>query len=286
VPGHPRAVAVPDVDDEVAGHSVSISGRSIVAPRTTNSSGCVVFAYIKTGAYTASTTTPGFVSATWTAGAFPTTATATTTVGAGETKTLTLEYDQAGKLDLVLRGPADRLQGLTTDTKAPPLLTMTMRHPRLPGGFVEMADVASPAGRVVNVFPFPDAYGVFAGPQLCGSNSYNASTWGGLPGPGQTLQRRLLATVTVLVHNSGGSPRANVNANIRATNVNCGHAREIMTVRTDGSGNASIALPYGTWRLNGFKDGSTENGSSPNVTVDNASTAYQTSMPTTFSHYN
>jgi type II secretory pathway pseudopilin PulG len=251
---------------------VNISGPGVTDSQTTSSDGCAFFAFEPVGAYTVALNKPGYVSDQLLTGPSQ-----SATVGAGSTVSLQFEYDNASTINATLQGAS----GGTVPANIP----MTLANTRLlPTGKKTFAGTGTTRS-LLGLFPYVDGYEMFAGSCLAADPEGLNGAVAIYPGANRPAATSVTAggtssaTVpmhTVIIHTqqSATVPRSGATVTARnATDAGCPSVVIYTVGATDGSGNITAALPYGTWS---FQSGSSAlvpqllsplNGATPTVTL-------------------
>jgi prepilin-type N-terminal cleavage/methylation domain-containing protein len=244
------AVSVLDRDAvPQAGVPVNIAGPQNKT-QTTTTDGCAFFAYLPVGTYNVSLSLPGYVDG---QGASSPTQAASVSVGA--TVPVQFDYDLASTLDLKLKAlgggqPPDGLR-----------ITLANTH-LLPSGTKIISGAPPGADRLVpNLFPYVDGYQVWAG--SCADADPEGKKLDGSPYyPGQSRDAAMSVSpgsvtngnvrvqkTTVTVLDKNGLPVVGRQVKIVHSADNLCSAGESFTFIgvTDGVGQITAAIPFGTW---------------------------------------
>jgi type II secretory pathway pseudopilin PulG len=246
--GH-LAVSVFDRDAQPqASVPVTITGP-VTQSQSTTTDGCAFFAYLPVGTYDVELSSPGFVDGQGNANP-----TQTTTVSVGTTVRVEFDYDLASTLSLTLQAPGGG--------SPPNGLPVTIRNTKLlPGETKVIPGVPGNTRTVPNLFPYSDGYQVWAGscadadPE--GLRSDGSSFYPGASRdpaisvqPGLTSNGTVtLQKTTVIVLDKNGVPVVGATVTILHNPDNLCASGEAFTfpVVTNGAGQTTAALPFGTW---------------------------------------
>jgi prepilin-type N-terminal cleavage/methylation domain-containing protein len=241
--GH-LAVRVVDRDGAPAsGVTIAIAGPQ-TASQTTSSDGCVFFAFLPPGSYTATASASGFVS-----DQFVASPQQPTTVTVAAISSLLFLYDGASSLSLTLTGK-DVGSAPPTDVGV-----MLFNTHILPAG-TKVFPGTGTTRTIPNLFPYADGYEVWAG--TCADADPGGSATVAVE-PGQSTSSTVgMPEVRVSV-TTGGLPTegAPVVASHTA-DAGCAAGESFAVGSTDAAGALTFALPYGTWAItvNGIPGGS------------------------------
>lgn len=244
--GH-LGVKVLDRDGQpIGGIPVAIAGPQAQS-QSTSSDGCVFFAFLPPGSYTATVSETGYVSDQGVAAPAQGVA-----VVQGAIASLLFLYDRAATLDLTLLG---KDAGHAAPAGVPVVLFNTSI---LPSGTLLNAGSGSP--RVISgLFPYAAGFSVWAG--SCADADPAFHDGGARPDPiavepgtttaGPVLMYDVFVTVTV-----GGLPSSGRTVTaVHAADAGCPAGASYTIGQTDALGEIRFALPYGTWQIQ--VDGST-----------------------------
>jgi prepilin-type N-terminal cleavage/methylation domain-containing protein len=237
---------------------VTLTGPGVSTTQTTTTDGCAFFAYEPAGSYTVTLSKSGYVDDQGNAGPSQ-----IATVQAGSTVPLEFQYDGGSTLAVTLTGSA----GGAIPTNVPVSIGNTHLQP---AGTKTYAGSGNPR-TITGVFPYTDGYDVWAG-DCTAADPEGLDTSGGALYPGASRQTTLAVTAgstssgTVTLHSlkiqtrtTLGDARAGVT--ITATNevdAGCPTTTVYTLGTTNGSGNLTAALPYGTWTLAASGTGTTK----------------------------
>jgi hypothetical protein len=243
----------------LGGVSVQLSGTGSFSD-TTNSEGCAIFGYIPAGPYDIDI--PGRVS--W---GGDDSSTSQATVVAAKTSLKQLEVDVPASL---------RAHFIRPDGSAASWNELEVANAKLPAGVRDFT-----AGSMVTsidasgLFPFLDGYGVYAGtcaknnPAVWDTTYFSTSGKGFVTlAPGDFLKdvNVEMGVLNVNVKNSTSPTPANINnalVTVRQGDSGSGCTLDKLMAQgntgTNGSGNVSFVLPFGTYRIcaSGVPTGST-----------------------------
>jgi hypothetical protein len=232
--GH-LAVRVVDRDGAPAnGVTIAIAGPQ-TASQTTASDGCVFFAFLPAGAYTATASASGYVS-----DQFVASPQQPVTVTVAAISSLLFLYDGASSLALTLTGK--------DAGSAPPTsvgVTLFNTH-ILPAGTKVFTGTGT-SRTLPNLFPYADGYEVWAG--TCADADPGGNTTVAVE-PGQTTTATVgMPEVRVTVTTLGlPTPDLPVAAS-HAAGAGCPAGENFTIGNTDALGQITFALPYGTWSI-------------------------------------
>jgi prepilin-type N-terminal cleavage/methylation domain-containing protein len=242
----------------LAGRTVSLTGPESPS-QTTSSDGCVFFAYLDPGTYTATLNDSGYVDR---QGNAP--ATQTVAVTASQISRLQFDYDRAATLSVALVAPSGAV--IPTGTYG---VAMTVANSNLTVGTRSYQQAATGSGTtrtVTPLFPYSSGYQVWAGD--C-ADADPAAWTGGSRGAflasnpaATTTGSANLDAVDVVVKRSNGTlmPGAVVVAT-HAAGTGCTAGETLSTTTTtNASGQLRLALPYGTWTIRATTSGPTRTG--------------------------
>jgi hypothetical protein len=238
--GH-LAIKVLDRDGEAQeGIPVAIAGPQSQT-QTTTSDGCVFFAFLTPGSYTASLSAPSHVD-----DQFEPAPAQTATVITSATASLLFLYDRTAALDLTLVG-AD------AGSSAPSTVPLVIANTHLlPAGSAPFAGSGSPR-LISDLFPYVDGYQVWAGECLDADPVYLGGERGApiAVEPGQTSVGTVpMPEVRVTVQNGLAEPVPGVAVNaIHAADTGCPSGETYSIGTTDAGGGITFALPFGTWQI-------------------------------------
>lgn len=251
-PAQAQTVVTPPVGtyDESSGHlAISVVDRdgapqggipvTIAGPQTqsqtTSSDGCVFFAFLPAGAYTATASAAGYVSDQFVAAPVQ-----PVTVTVGAISSLLFLYDQAATLDLTPIGK---------DVAAAPPSTVPItlfNTAILPAGLKVFPGSGSP--RVISdLFPYAAGYEVWAG--ACADADPGGSTPLAVEPASTTTASVPMPEVRVQVTSLGlPAPGLQVDAS-HAADTGCAAGESYAIGQTDAAGEITFAIPYGTWDI-------------------------------------
>jgi hypothetical protein len=233
----------------VVGQSVSIAGPDNMTVAT-NDVGCAVFGLVTQGNYTVTFQRTG-----WVDPSAINSVTRSTSVTAGSTTIVTHSYAQAGKLNVSV----DTKVGAATAVASPAKAIM-VSNGGIPAGTITFPAPANPAqgssSFLVDVFPFPTGYGVWAGTCTNGNPTlYALPAVTGAPGPGATVnvtvrQPAITVTAATGVPSLGTYPTQN-GEHIVYTSIDAGCGEK----RSQTAGTGGIVpypgMPYGNYKVCG-----------------------------------
>jgi prepilin-type N-terminal cleavage/methylation domain-containing protein len=255
------------------GLTVALTGPE-TATQPTTAEGCAFFAYLEPGDYDVTLNTSGRVDG---QGGQP--AVQTVAVLAGQVSNLQFDYDRAATLRVGLTAPAN--------AQIPTGIPLTVANTRLTVGTLSYPESAATGFGVTRtitpLFPYLDGYQVWTG--SCADADPSAHTGGSrstalASNPGATTNGTAVldaVDVTVRWLSTGGAlvPGAAVGAS-HAAGTGCTSGQALTTTaRTGSNGQLRLALPYGTWTIQGsitVAPFGTRTGTAT-VTVDPVSTA-------------
>jgi hypothetical protein len=249
---------------------VTISSTGVSDSAVTSSDGCAFFAFQPIGVYTVSLAGTGMVD-----GQGNSAPPQTATVKAGSTTSVQFQYDVAATLVLTLQGNAS--------TAVPNAVPVSLGNTHLlPTGSMATTGAGSPR-TITGIFPYADGYQAWAGAcsdadpigvnPSSGAAYYSGATRGAtiVVNPGQSSTGTVqLPALLVTVKKSGVAKPGYA---VTATHVlpsgttsdpGCPTPEAYNLGTSNGSGQASLALPYGTWKLTATSGSSTGNA---NVTL-------------------
>jgi type II secretory pathway pseudopilin PulG len=250
----------------LAGQTVTLSGPES-ATQPTTAEGCVFFAYLDPGTYTASLSTTGYVGR---QGDQP--ATQTVAVVATQISSLQFDYDRAATLQVTLTTPS----GPPT-AAVPAGVALTVANSNLTVGTKSFPETSTGSGTprtVTPLFPYSSGYQVWAGDCADADPAVHA---GGSRGPtlasnpaGTTAGTAALGAVDVTVRRNNpttgtlesGATVSGIHA--AATGCTGGETLTSATLTSSG-GQLRLALPYGTWQIRATRG--SRSGTSAAVTV-------------------
>ncbi len=232
--GH-LAVSVVDRDGSPeSGVSVAIAGPQ-TSSQTTSSDGCVFFAFLPAGAYTATASASGYVS-----DQFVGSPSQPVTVTVGAISSLLFLYDRAAAMNLTLVGK-------DAGAAAPSNVSITLFNTHiLPAGLKAFAGSGTPRS-IVDLFPYADGYEVWAG--TCADADPGGSTTLAVQPAATTSGTVSMPEVRVLV-TTAGVPTAGLQVDAsHAADTGCAAGESFAIGLTDAAGEITFALPYGTWSI-------------------------------------
>jgi hypothetical protein len=235
------AVRVLDRDAQpVSGVQIALSGTES-ASQFTNSDGCVFFAFMTPGGYTATASAAGFVSDQGVA-----TPAQPVSVVQGAISSLLFAYDHAATLSLT---PTGKDSGAPAPADVPLVLFNTSI---LPTGLINRAGTGIPRS-VDGLFPYASGYSVWAG--SCADADPAAHIDGTRPDaiavdPGLTTSGSVLMPEVLVEVTEAGlpSPGQAITAS-HAPASGCPGGETYSVGVTDVDGRLTFAVPYGTWTL-------------------------------------
>jgi hypothetical protein len=235
------AVRVLDRDAQpVAGVQIALSGTES-ASQFTNSDGCVFFAFMTPGPYTATASAAGYVSDQGVANPSQ-----PVSVVQGAISSLLFAYDRAATLSLT---PTGEDSGAPAPSTVPLVLFNTSI---LPTGLINKPGSGIPRS-VPGLFPYASGYSVWAGScadadpaaHIDGTRPDAIAVEPGLTTTGSVLMPEILVEVTAA---GLPSPNRSVTAT-HAAGSGCPSGESYAVGMTDVNGQVSFALPYGTWAV-------------------------------------
>jgi prepilin-type N-terminal cleavage/methylation domain-containing protein len=232
--GH-LAVSVVDRDGAPkSGVTVAIAGPETES-QTTSSDGCVFFAFLPAGSYTATATATGAVS-----DQFVATPQQPTTVTVGAISSLLFLYDQAASLSLTLTGK-------DAGSAAPSNVAITLFNTHiLPAGLKAFPGTGSPR-TIADLFPYADGYEVWAG--TCADADPGGSTTVAVQ-PGASSSATVSMPEVRVTVTTGGLPSPGLAiGSTHAADTGCAAGETYAPGSTDAAGQLTFALPYGTWNI-------------------------------------
>jgi Tfp pilus assembly protein PilV len=235
------AVRVLDRDAQpVSGVQIALSGTES-ASQFTNSDGCVFFAFLTPGPYTATASAAGYVSDQGVASPSQ-----PVSVVQGAISSLLFPYDRAATLSLT---PTGKDASAPAPANVPLVLFNTSI---LPTGLIDRPGTGIPRS-VDGLFPYASGYIVWAG--SCTDADPAAHVDGTRPDaiavePGLTTTGSVLMPEVLLEVTQGGLPAEGVSvvAN-HAADPGCPAGETYTVGATDAAGQLQFALPYGAWAL-------------------------------------
>jgi Tfp pilus assembly protein PilV len=237
------------LDAPVVGQSVSIAGPDNMTVAT-NDVGCAVFGLVTQGNYTVTFQRTG-----WVDPSAINSVTRSTSVTAGSTTIVTHSYAQAGKLNVSVDTKVGAAAAVASPAKA-----IMVSNGGVPAGTITFPAPAAPAQGsstfLVDVFPFPSGYGVWAGTCTNGNPTlYALPAVTGAPGPGATVnvtvrQPAITVTSATGVPSFGTYPtQSGEHIVYTSIDAGCGEKRS----QTAGSGGIVPypGMPYGNYKVCG-----------------------------------
>jgi prepilin-type N-terminal cleavage/methylation domain-containing protein len=241
--GH-LAVSVVDRDGAPQeGVPVALAGPES-ASQITNSEGCVFFAFLTPGSYTATLNKSGFVSDQGVAAPVQTSAIAT-----GAIASLLFQYDQAASLSLVLAGKGS---GSAAPSTVP---VMVANSHILPSGILPPFTGSGSPRTISGLFPYSDGYEVWTGNCADADPLFHA---GGVrddpievtPGGATTAAVGMPEVLVTVTSVSTGLPIAGATISIvHAAAAGCTGGVTYTMGTTNAAGQRLFASPYGTWQI-------------------------------------
>lgn len=239
--GH-LAVSVVDRDGAPQeGIPVALAGPE-TASQMTNSDGCVFFAFLTPGSYTATLNETGFVSDQGLA-----TPAQTAAVVTGAIASLLFQYDNAATLSLALSGKG---AGSPAPANVP---VMVANSHILPSGILPPIAGSGSPRTIGGLFPYSDGYEVWAG--RCSDADPLFHVGGAREDPiavlpGSTTNAIVAMPEVQVTVTSGGIPvsGATVESNHTA-NAGCPSGEAYTVGTTNAAGQLLFAVPYGTWSI-------------------------------------
>ena len=239
-------IRVRDRDNVVEpGVSVTLTGTGVSTSQITDDFGCVVFADIPAGSYTAtttSTTSPATVN--W-QGASSNSVTVGSSVGGSWLSTTEFQWDTAASLTLTPTGP-------DSSHLVPPGVGAAIANTNLTSLNGSLYYATTPGSATAsNLFPFSNGYESWAGScadadPKASANNRNTPT---IVAPGGSANVAL-TTQAVNVTVTMKSPKVNLGQTVVAVHGNDAGCPSGMTVTlgtTNAAGMVTAALPYGSW---------------------------------------
>jgi hypothetical protein len=235
------AVRVLDRDAQpVGGVQIALSGTES-ASQFTSSDGCVFFAFLTPGPYTATASAAGYVSDQGVASpAQP------VSVVQGAISSLLFAYDRAATLSLT---PTGKDAGAPAPANVPLVLFNTSI---LPTGLINRTGSGIPRS-VDGLFPYASGYSIWAGSCADADPAFHLD--GTRPDaiavePGQTTSGSVLMPEILVEMTVGGLPAPGqaITASHGAAS-GCPGGESYSVGVTDVDGRLTFALPYGTWTL-------------------------------------
>jgi prepilin-type N-terminal cleavage/methylation domain-containing protein len=245
--GH-LAVSVLDRDGAPQeGVPVALAGPES-ASQITNAEGCVFFAFLTPGSYTATLNKSGWVSDQGVAAPSQNAAIVT-----GAIASLLFQYDQAASLTLVLSGKGS---GSAAPTTVP---VMVANSHILPSGILPAFAGSGSPRTITGLFPYADGYEVWTGNCADADPLFHA---GGVrddpievtPGGTTTAAVGMPEVLVTVTSASTGLPIAGATISIVHTaDAGCTGGVTYTLGTTNAAGQRLFASPYGTWqvRVNG-----------------------------------
>jgi prepilin-type N-terminal cleavage/methylation domain-containing protein len=230
--GH-LAVRVVDRDGEPeSGISIAIAGPQ-TSSQVTSSDGCVFFAFLPAGAYTATATGTGYVS-----DQFVASPEQPTTVTVGAISSLLFLYDRAATLNLSLIGK-------DAGAAAPSDVGITLFNTHILPATLKSFPGSGTPRTIADLFPYADGYEAWAG--TCADADPGGSAPLAVQPAGTTTATISMPEVRVQVTSLGlPAPGLQVDA-AHAADTGCAAGESFAIGQTDAAGEITFALPYGTW---------------------------------------
>lgn len=228
----------------VRGVAVSIAGPGRYR-QPTSEEGCAFFAYVPTGAYSATYSAAGFVDQ-----GGRQDVTLPTSVSADRVQSYQTTYDKAGSITAEIE---TRVDGVARRDEADAL---SLTHPNLPGSGARLTTPdPAPADTVAasSLFPFTSPYGLYSG--SCASNALPAPLVAQLPAgayatqqlvaPGAGYDVRVFEPAVPVTVTQSGRPVEGARVVYTQASAEC---PTVVRQTTDAAGEVPHpGLPYGTW---------------------------------------
>jgi prepilin-type N-terminal cleavage/methylation domain-containing protein len=232
------------------GQTVTLVGPSGTTSQTTADDGCAFFAFLSTGTYTASVTTPGYVDQSWNPSA-----TATATITSGAVTSFSLPYAQASTLTTAASAPSGY--------GVPTAMGYTAYNTALLSSTHTLALPTRGTSVTTSVWPYASGLTMWSGTCL-DADPASGRTLPVVTGPGAaaTSAPALQPVRVTVTHSAVAVPTVQVVA-VHAADAGCpasasmidpltgSQAGEVLrpTVTTDSLGNSQVGLPIGKWTI-------------------------------------